>query len=158
MGRNGRLARIRARKKRWGQTATENVYSQRYVAFIDILGFTSHVRQSEHAPSETKKLLNVMDSISNGWAELQNTHTVLGEEFKSQSFSDCTVLSEAATPKGLHYLLLMVSLFALDLLENGFPFRGGIAKGLLHHSKNAVFGPAFLDAYDLERTIAKYPE
>ena len=139
------------------QTAAENVYSERYVAFIDILGFSSHVRQSEHVPSEAKKLLNIMDSISDRWAELENTHAVLGEEFKSQSFSDCTVLSEAATPKGLHYLLLMVTLFALDLLENGFLFRGGIAKGFLHHSKNAVFGPAFLDAYDIERNIAKYP-
>jgi hypothetical protein len=36
-------------------------------------------------------------------------------------------------------------------------FRGGIAKGALHHSKNAVFGPAFLDAYHLEQNIAKYP-
>ena len=36
------------------QTATENVYSQRYVAFIDILGFSGHVRQSEHAPLRPK--------------------------------------------------------------------------------------------------------
>jgi len=30
-------------------------------------------------------------------------------------------------------------------------------KGLLHHSDKAVFGPAFLDAYALERDIACYP-
>ena len=35
--------------------------------------------------------------------------------------------------------------------------RGAIAKGLLHHSEHAVFGPAFLKAYYLERNIAKYP-
>jgi hypothetical protein len=135
------------------------VYSERYVAFIDILGFSSHVRQSEHSPSEAEKLVRIMDRISERWSypALQSTHEVLGEDFKSQSFSDCTVLSEAATPKGLGYLLLMVTQYALYLLANGFLLRGGIAKGPLHHSKNAVFGPAFLRAYDLEQNIAEYP-
>jgi hypothetical protein len=141
------------------KTDTDNVYSDRYVAFIDILGFSSHVHQSEHSPSEAEKLVRIMNRISERWSypALQSTHEVLGEDFKSQSFSDCTVLSEAATPKGLHYLLLMVTQFALDLLANGFLLRGGIAKGPLHHSDNAVFGPAFLKAYDLEQNIAEYP-
>ena len=140
-------------------TNTANVYSERYVAFIDILGFTSHVRQSEHSPSEAQKLVNIMDRISNHWSDkaLQVAHDVYGEDFRSQSFSDCTVLSEAATPRGLHYLLFRVSSFALDLLANGFLSRGGVAKGLLHHSDKAVFGPAFLKAYDLEQKIAEYP-
>jgi hypothetical protein len=67
------------------------------------------------------------------------------------------VLSEAVSPKALQYLLFRVSQFALDLLANGFLLRGAIAKGLLHHSENAVFGPAFLKTYDLERNTAKYP-
>jgi hypothetical protein len=66
-------------------------------------------------------------------------------------------MSEAATPKGLLYLLLMVTQFSLDLMANGFLVRGGLAKGLLHHSDKAVFGPAFLEAYALERDIACYP-
>jgi hypothetical protein len=90
---------------------TESVYSDRYVAFIDILGFSSHVRQSAHLPSEAEKLVLIMDRISDRWSDqaLQLAHDMLGEDFKSQSFSDCTVLSEAATPKGLRYLLLMVT-------------------------------------------------
>src|SRR5258708_731680 len=140
-------------------TARETVYSERYVAFIDILGFSNHVRQSEHSLAEAQKLVAIMDRISNRWSDqaLKLTHDMLGEDFKSQSFSDCTVLSEAASPKGLRYLLLMVTQFALDLLANGFLLRGGIAKGALHHSANAVFGPAFLNAHDLEQHIAKYP-
>ena len=138
---------------------TKNVYSDRYVAFIDILGFSSHVQQSEHSLAEAEKLVKIMNRISNLWANegLQRTHSTIGEDFMSQSFSDCTVLSEAATGRGLHYLLLMVTQFARDLLANGFLFRGGIAKGALHHSKNAVFGPAFLKAYDLEQNVAEFP-
>jgi hypothetical protein len=138
---------------------TTRVYSERYVAFIDILGFSSHVRQSEHSPSEAEKLVKIMNRISEHWSNehLQNTHKLIGEDFKSQSFSDCTVLSEAATPRGLHYLLFFVTQFAVDLLANGFLCRGGIVKGLLHHSEKAVFGPAFLSAYDLEQNVADFP-
>jgi len=139
--------------------ATGSVYSQRYVAFIDILGFSEHVRQSEHASAEAQKLIQILNRISQTWADktLQATHDTLGVEFRSTSFSDCTVLSEAVTPKALQYLLFRVSQFALDLLANGFLLRGAIAKGPLHHSEQAVFGPAFLKAYGLEQDIAKYP-
>jgi hypothetical protein len=142
-----------------GQTEAGAVYSERYVAFIDILGFSDHVRRSERSPSEAEKLVKIMDRISNRWSDkaLQITHDSYGDNFRSQSFSDCTVLSEGATPRGLHYLLFMVTQFALDLLANGFLPRGGIAKGLLHHSDCAVFGPAFLKAYDIEQNVAEYP-
>jgi hypothetical protein len=141
------------------KTDTGNVYSERYVAFIDILGFSEHVRQSEHSPSEAEKLVKIMNRISNHWSDkgLLVTHDLYGEDFGSQSFSDCTVLSEAATPRGLHYLLFRVTSFAVDLLANGFLYRGGIAKGPLHHTDSAVFGPAFLKAYDIEHKIAEYP-
>jgi hypothetical protein len=141
------------------QIFIENVYSERYIAFIDILGFTNHVRQSEHSMAEAQSLVFIMDRINKNLSDeaLQPTHDLFGEDFKYQSFSDCTVFSEAATAKGLHYLLFSVTRFAVDLLANGFLFRGGIAKGSLHHSKNAVFGPAFLEAYHLEQNIAKYP-
>jgi hypothetical protein len=137
----------------------DNVYSERYVAFIDILGFSEHVRKSANAPSEAKKILAIMDNQLRRWSEpaFRRTHEQLGQDFHHQSFSDCIVLSEAATPKGLHYLLFLATQTALDVLANGFLLRGGIAKGLLHHSKNAVFGPAFLAAYALEQNVAKYP-
>jgi hypothetical protein len=140
-------------------TEAGNEYSERYFAFIDILGFSSLVRKSEHSPLEAEKLVAIMKRINDRWSDsaLQPTHGILGEDFKVQSFSDCTVMSEAASAKGLQYLLMMVTQFAVDLLGNGFLLRGGIAKGALHHSQYAVFGPAFLRAYDLERNIAEFP-
>jgi hypothetical protein len=42
-------------------------------------------------------------------------------------------------------------------MANGILVRGGLAKGMLHHRGNVVFGPALLDAYALESTIAKFP-
>lgn len=135
------------------------VYAERYVAFIDILGFSEHVRRSERVADDAQKLINVLNKTARTWigTDLQPTHDVLGVDFRSTAFSDCIVLSEAVSPKALQYLLFRVSQFALDLLASGFLLRGAIAKGLLHHSERVVFGPAFLNAYDSERNVAKYP-
>jgi hypothetical protein len=106
-----------------------------------------------------KKLIDILNRITRTWTDkaLTISREQLGADFRSTSFSDCSVLSETISPKALQYLLYRVSQFALDLLANGFLLRGAIAKGLLHHSETAVFGPAFLTAYDLERNTAKYP-
>jgi len=135
------------------------VYAERYVAFIDILGFSEHVRRSERVADDAQKLINVLNKTARTWigTDLQPTHDDLGVDFRSTAFSDCIVLSEAVSPKALQYLLFRVSQFALDLLASGFLLRGAIAKGLLHHSERVVFGPAFLNAYDSERNVAKYP-
>ena len=42
---------------------TGSVYSNRYVGFIDILGFSNHVRRSETAPEEAQKLVDIMNRI-----------------------------------------------------------------------------------------------
>jgi hypothetical protein len=140
-------------------TEETNLYSQRYVAFIDILGFGNIVRQSVQLPGQAAALLQIFDRMHKRWSDeaLKATHANMGDDFRVQSFSDCTVMSEAATPRGLAHLLLMVTQFTLELMGQGFLVRGGVAKGLLHHADKAVFGPAFLDAYALERDIACFP-
>jgi hypothetical protein len=35
--------------------------------------------------------------------------------------------------------------------------RGATSKGKLHHDQSVIFGPALLDAYGIETSIAKYP-
>jgi hypothetical protein len=74
-----------------------------------------------------------------------------------QSFSDSIVISSNASNSGLIYLLASINELALTLLSNGLLTRGGIAKGKLHHDGPVMFGPAFLETYRLETTIAVYP-
>ena len=134
-------------------------YTERYLAFLDVLGFGTKVQRSANSPKAAHELVASLDRIGERWTDvnLQNTHTVMGDDFRVQSFSDCTVMSSAATRRGLEYFLMMVSQFVLDLMSRGLLIRGGIAKGLLYHSEKAVFGPAFLAAYALERDIASVP-
>ena len=140
-------------------SSDQGIYSDRYIAFVDILGFSNTVRNSITSPRQASELVKALDRNHDRWVDpaLKSTHGVYDADFKVTTFSDCTVMSVASTPTDLQYLLLMVTQFALDLMSNGLFVRGGIAKGLLYHSEKAVFGPAFLDAYALEHEIALYP-
>jgi hypothetical protein len=130
------------------------IYSERYVAFVDILGFSNIVRASVSSPDQAEELAKILQRLAN---RTTSTGISDADDFLGQSFSDCIVLSENATPKGLLYLLQTLTFVSLDLLSNGILVRGGIAKGQLHHTDKVVFGPALIEAYRLESQIAKFP-
>jgi hypothetical protein len=131
-------------------------YAQRYVAFLDILGFSEIVKGTDRdaLPNRFDALVKTLEEINSRENELDDE---VGDDFKFQTFSDSIVMSANASTNGLVYLLYAVRQFALNLLGNGILTRGAIAKGKLHHVGSVMFGPAFLDAYRIEHEIAKYP-
>jgi hypothetical protein len=133
---------------------TVDQYSIRYVAFVDILGFSDIVVRNA-GPEMTEQRLALVKTLHEiGNRELDKEY---GEDFRFQQFSDSMIISDKATRTGLFNLLDAIAGLGRDLLANGFLIRGGIAKGYLHHDDQVVFGPAFLEAYQIETTIAEYP-
>ena len=45
----------------------------------------------------------------------------------------------------------------MQLLSLGYYTRGAIVIGQTFHHENVIFGPALINAYKLEREVAKYP-
>ncbi|PDZ55088.1 hypothetical protein CON15_23105 [Bacillus cereus] len=54
-------------------------------------------------------------------------------------------------------LLLVVVHIQLEMMRKGILMRGGLAVGLLCHNDNIVYGPAMVEAYELESKLAIYP-
>ncbi|NUU44547.1 hypothetical protein [Tardiphaga robiniae] len=133
------------------------IYTERYVAFIDILGFSDVVRQSTFFPWRVASLISILEQMADPQQYLLDGLLLEADSFKAQSFSDCIVMSENASPGGLLHLLGALTVTSVKLLAKGIFTRGGIAKGLLHHTDKVVFGPAMIEAYRLESTTAKYP-
>ena len=106
-----------------------SAYSDRYVAFLDILGFSSIVRRSVASPEQATKLIEILEDIANAKEGFCKDPPMSQDDFKA---TNCIVLSENASPTGLFHLLTIVSLLGLRLLANGILTRGGIAKGKLH--------------------------
>lgn len=129
------------------------VYKQRYVTFLDILGFREIVAQSLKNPFKGFELEKVLGDLKFDPAAAGESS---GYDPQYQSFSDSIVISATATPKGLVFLLNETIAISVWLLSVGILTRGGIAKGALLHERGVMFGPAFNEAYELENTVARY--
>lgn len=128
-------------------------YSERYVAFVDILGFSEIVKRSE---TNTR----LYDALVRTLSAMQARRAIEGAEevdFQFQSFSDSVVVSSASSINGLAHLLTAIGVLTLDLMQEALLIRGAVAKGKLYHAKGVMFGPAFIEAYQIEKTITKYP-
>lgn len=130
-------------------------YEERYVAFIDLLGFANIVRQTEtdSAPNRYDALVKSLTGIGSRI----DADVDIGDNFRFQTFSDSIVMSSNVESMGLLHILDATSRLFISLLTEGLLMRGAIAKGKLHHDEEIMFGPAFLRAYDIEGRVAKYP-
>src|SRR5215469_15696248 len=130
------------------------MYTERYVAFADILGFSDIVKMSAQDSSPRR-----YDALVKALAEAGSHHPGLNEsdDIQFQTFSDSIVMSSASTPTGLIHILASMADLSIRLLRDGLLIRGAIAKGSLHHKQSIMFGPAFLEAYSIESKIANYP-
>lgn len=72
-------------------------------------------------------------------------------------FSDNAVLSIPLDDEfGNVYIITMVEFLQRELLKLGYLVRGGMSVGKLYHKDNIVFGPALVEAVNIEKTTI-YP-
>jgi hypothetical protein len=128
-----------------------NDYREKYVVFLDLLGFRELVKKigqdvlERHRVVEALKL--VRDTLcQNPAIDLRFTY-----------FSDCIVLSAEHTAHALWEIFQSIELLTFNLLQYDIFVRGGLSAGLTHHGKDFVFGTAVIEAYDLEREKASCP-
>jgi len=131
-------------------------YADRYFAFVDILGFSNLIRQSHRGEVDVKEVHQLLKIVHRPNRKSGRTRT-LDSGLRYQSISDAVAISAKATEDGLEHILLALQDLSFRLLRMGYFVRGGLVRGQLFHEENIVFGPALLDAYHLESTIAKFP-
>lgn len=132
-------------------------YEDRYVAFIDILGFSELVRRSSSEADLLGRLVGVLSEIRNYKDSIYkdvNRHLV-GLEISS--FSDCIVVSAKCSDSGLGFVLGVVIRVYNELFHQGIFLRGAICKGRMIHNEGIVLGQGMISAYKLESGTAMYP-
>lgn len=127
------------------------MYQKKIVTFIDILGFRDMVmnRAFEDVMSISSKF---QDASGEGDEPIRGDPQVI-------SFSDSIVRVHDAEESGdlFHELLSLVHIQA-ELAGKGVLIRGGVALGDVHVEGTVAFGPAFIDAYDMEANFARVPK
>jgi hypothetical protein len=129
-------------------------YVDRYCAFIDILGFRGLIGSLKGNGNQFLTLREVLKKIH---APVGQPTVSTFTDFRAQSISDAVAISTLATDQGLMRLFQAVEELAVDLLKEGYFIRGALVKGKLYHDDTMVFGEALVQAYELERSVARYP-
>ncbi len=115
-------------------------YKDGYVAFIDVLGFSTYVSDEENS-NGTHDLFEFVRKF----CYLFNTSPEL--KINVSFFSDSIVL----TADELERLVAPIYIAESYLKDKlGLLFRGGICYGKYYHKDGVTFGPAVVSAYKLE--------
>ncbi len=129
---------------------------ERVVAFVDILGFRSLTERMRDAdPAVEAAMLGVLSRIR-AFAEVASSATdgkLAG--IQVSWLSDSIVVS--APRDSFWDVVFVVGFIACALCADGILLRGGVASGQCHHENGVCFGPALIDAFDLESGAAVYP-
>lgn len=137
------------------------MFEERFIAFVDILGFKEIVKKAKNDinfQNDISAVLNYIAKIRN-----DNYHGYLSKYgiYNDVSvFSDSIVISypcNCSDGAGLFHLLMDLIFMCFDLINHGIYVRGGITVGEIIHDQNISWGPAFIAAYELEENQAVYP-
>ena len=130
----------------------------RFVAFLDILGFKDLVMRKSHneiydqlsAISKTKKLLE-------SWTNNEKILEKCGDaEINIVNFSDSIVVFSKNDDEGnFKYFLMAIRWLFAKTIANGIPLKGGFAHGnvSVNQSEQIYFGQAIIDAYLMEGEV-----
>lgn len=119
-------------------------YRDKYVAFVDLLGFKRLVADADASPEKRLRVLELLDLLRTTACE----NPSLG--MRLTQFSDCVILSSDRTARGLAQMLASVEWMTLNLLQHDMLMRGGLAVGGVHHDSTFVFGLAVNEAHGME--------
>lgn len=143
-------------------------YEKRLCLFLDILGFKAMIDESVKEPIKMPKgagrqmtAQRIHGALSTIGSALNFSIPELSESFKSSKqvsqFSDSIVVSYSLAERGAVFdMLYDIYLLQIQLIQRGFLVRGAISVGELFHDEHVVFGPALVEAAELEK-LAMYP-
>lgn len=165
---------------------TKNIkYKKKYVIFIDLLGFSDLVARPKKSGvciknkrcEEIYKILTdavkcYEDSNFNDILLKKDGNGVLDISFENGDFltgrivGDCqiTYCSDSVfitiDPKLIsddYYVQQYVSIIQFELLLKNLLIRGGISYGDVYHNQNIIYGPAVIEAIQIEKRMGNNP-
>ena len=138
-----------------------NLDHEKYiVAFLDILGFKSHVKSYLHPKVDSDK--EILNKMKSALEEAFNTQYIpafqkTGLIIKYKQFSDCTCFAIPdfdghlkADSLTLCGFLHMLRSFNYSMLRFGLYLRGGLSCGFHYEDENMIFSEGLIKAYELE--------
>jgi hypothetical protein len=137
------------------------VYEDRVLAYVDVLGWRKLVKESEKDFSVMKTVTEAVESLKRAEQGIRELRDFAGDQRALMPevtvFSDTVVASCPPNRIAIDLLVGQLQLFSTELMLHGLYTRGALVRGPLVHTDGVILGPALVDAYELETSVAKYP-
>lgn len=128
-------------------------YEDRYLAFVDVLGFADLVAQSATSSEIITRLSRTLSRLSVRASSARSAEL----HIEATSFSDTVVISAPTTADALYRMFEIIEELNFELLSANMLLRGAIVQGPVLHTSEFVFGPALVSAYRLETSTSFHP-
>jgi hypothetical protein len=150
----GKMMKIQ--KKEVSTKTSWSITCNRYVAYIDVMGFKDMVVRTSHG-----EIYKMMKSIESSKSLVLNTRWTgkISKLVTTTTYSDSIMLySKDESNDALDDLITSVSALVYELFLNGIPHKGSIAYGKMTlDKKNSIFfGQPLIDAYLLQEELNFY--
>lgn len=149
-------------------------YEDKYVVFIDILGFKKLIDGDESEAKSASEIGKILDYFLPTKFKEFIQHSFSNEEYADEefdltslqitNFSDCLVISFgdqenlSMNADIAYYVIEAIANISMILVrDHQVHLRGGMAFGKVCHCESKVYGPAVNHAYKIESEYSKYP-
>jgi len=149
-------------------TMGEAVFTEKFIAFYDILGWKHHVQAAEQgsglSPAELGEVVSLLGSDEDRRHFEKYGPTTCPEaprirkdlDFRITVASDCAMASAEISPAGLINLISHCWTACFKLLSKGIMCRGYIKRGQILHTAAHQFGTGLIDAIDREKQVSVF--
>jgi len=142
--------------------------TNKFIAFVDILGFSSAVERIDNGGSlslealvEATRLLGNDDDIkairAHGPSICPAASRVQYDvDFQLFQVSDCVIISTEVSPSGAITIIEHCWRAVFRLLRKGLMCRGHIRQGRIYHRDGVFIGPGYQEAVSREKVVAAF--
>ncbi|HKO98078.1 MAG TPA: hypothetical protein VJU86_13865 [Pyrinomonadaceae bacterium] len=141
-------------------------FIDKFIAFVDVLGFKSLVEASEAGTGmPLVELLELLENLGSGDERLNfgkhgptccpnSSYLQRNLDFRVTQISDCVIVSAEISPAGLINLIHHCWGATMMLLKLGIMCRGYITQGTIYHTEKHVIGSGYQNAYAAESAVS----
>lgn len=136
-------------------------YREKFVAFIDVLGFEDMVRSSEQGEGPPlTEILDILGKLGRGQGgphlcpEAPKITPDL--DFQVTQISDCAIVSAETSPAGVINLVGHCWGAVITLMSMGVLCRGYITKGSVFHTEHQIIGSGYMSALRAEKDVSAF--
>ncbi len=129
------------------------MYKDSLVVFLDILGLTDSIKETETDESKAEPIAQMLAEIQGMTAIIEKRARaswkikVTAHAFSDSILISCPVVSSEAFISLAH----IVARIQFGVMRRQFFLRGGMSTGGHYEKKGVAFGPAYIKAYELEK-------